>query len=207
MDGGHNTKGPRQIGPSVEEIFRFLSIFTTGGMYFWGFRGQAKQLGGAEASYAVSGGGGPNGVCGSSGVPLVRAGRRCGHADRQTDRQTAFRRYDGDDERFIFESQNLAFCLKSLILTTDQSTPVSDLTFDISNSNYVIPILEAFDNSNNLTCLALSPSDFVGQLIDSINLPGYNFTPFDISYTQYFYTVYSNPVYCSNLTHCTVLIN
>lgn len=50
---------------------------------------EGEELGGAEASYAVSGGGGPNGVCGSSGVPLVRAGRRCGHARTQT----AFRRY------------------------------------------------------------------------------------------------------------------
>jgi hypothetical protein len=50
---------------------------------------EGEELGGAEASYAVSGGGGPNGVCGSSGVPLVRAGCRCG----QTRRQTALRGY------------------------------------------------------------------------------------------------------------------
>ena len=49
---------------------------------------EGEELGGAEASYAVSGGGGPNGVCGSSGV------RRCGHADRHEDRQTALRGYD-----------------------------------------------------------------------------------------------------------------
>ena len=54
---------------------------------------EGEELGGAESSYAVSGGGGPNGVCGSSGVPLVRSGRHCGHACTQTHRQTAFRRY------------------------------------------------------------------------------------------------------------------
>lgn len=54
---------------------------------------EGEELGGAEASYAVSGGGGPNGVCGSSGVPLVRAGRRCGQTNTHARTQTAFRRY------------------------------------------------------------------------------------------------------------------
>ena len=72
MDGGHNTKDPRQIGPSVEEIFRFLSIFTTGGMYFGMSCVGAKELGGAEASYAILGEGGPSGIRGLARLALSR---------------------------------------------------------------------------------------------------------------------------------------
>ena len=46
MDGGHNTKGPRQIGPSVEEIFRFWSIFTIGGYVLLGVPRGGKGAGG-----------------------------------------------------------------------------------------------------------------------------------------------------------------
>ena len=67
----------------MRRYFDFGPFSLLGGMYFWGFRGEAKELGGAEASYAVLGGGGPNGVCGSSGVLLDRAARRCGQTDRR----------------------------------------------------------------------------------------------------------------------------